>query len=116
MTKKPFWEYYALTIFCKAGFREIRVFQVEARDLENALEVAVAEAERYATDFSYRLPNITNVYEAGNDMKDDYGEIFSLSCKPDGKFEKLFEKKLCSAMGVHSAHYQRPGTKKTNRK
>ena len=108
MTKKSFWEYYALTIFCKAGFREIRVFRVEARDLENAVEVAISEAERYAIDFGYRPPNVINVYETGNDMKDDYGEIFSLSCKPDRKFEKLFEKKLCSVMGVHSMHYRRP--------
>ncbi len=79
---------------------EIRVIRVQAPCVEEALKIAVEQMERYSLDFECEFSGVVNVFEAGSDMFEEYGEVFSLTGESDSIFESMFEMKLRAPLGV----------------
>ena len=95
-------KYFAMSLFRNSAAFEIRVVQVQAKSLEEAVKKATTSMERYAKEFVCEYSGVVNVFEAGSDMIEEYGEVFSLTCRSDHVFESMFESKLKSSLGVRS--------------
>lgn len=95
-------KYFAMSLFNGLNSFEIRVVAVDAKDMNQAVKKASQMMKSYASDFGLQFSGLVNVFEAGSDMIDEYGEVFSLTCHEDRPFESAFEEKLSSPIGIRS--------------
>ncbi len=99
--------YSAISLFTSGAGFEILVTEIKAHSIEDALSKALIRMEQFAIDFSLEFSGIVNVYEGGTDMRSEYGEVFSLTCRRDANFETRFLDKLKSPIGIRSGYVDR---------
>lgn len=103
MEEKLSFKYFAMAIFRDATAFEIRVISLNASNMETAVESAIKLMKLYAVDFNCEYLGKVCVYEAGIDMMEEYGEVYSLTCERDEDFELAFVNKLVMPIGIRSA-------------
>lgn len=70
------------------GRERLRIVQLSSTVRSDALSEAEYMMFLYAKDFGLKYCGVLNLFEAGMDMLEAYGEIFSLTWDSDQGFDK----------------------------
>lgn len=96
-------EYFAAGLFQDlANSRtELRVIALPKVTRQNAATIAEDSMLQYAKDFGLQYCGVLNVFEAGSDMIEQYGEVFSMSWHSDSNLDKKLLEAIADGPDAH---------------
>lgn len=91
--------YFAAGLFrdLSSSKTEFRVIAIPESTPRSAASVAEGMMLRYASDFGLSYCGALNVFEAGSDMSEEYGELFSMTWESNPVFDRQLFKVISDA-------------------